>query len=87
LRESFSQVKKFLTINESQKVETDVIDTLKKSVSKLQEDLTIQKAITDTISEKNVKLQQDMKDLNEELKEVEEKMWTKLNQQLERFGK
>jgi len=87
LRESFSQVKKFLTISESQKVETDVIDTLKKSVSKLQEDLTIQKAITDTISEKNVKLQQDMKELTEELKEFEAELWKKLNQQLASFGK
>ena len=87
LRELFSQVKKFLTINESQKMETDTIDTLKKSISKLQEDLTVQKTITDTISEENVKLKEDMKNLNSELKVFEKEIWEKLKEEIANFGK
>jgi hypothetical protein len=60
LRELFLQLKKFLTINEKPKVETETIETLKKAVTKLQEDLTLQKQITKTISEENLKIKQEL---------------------------
>lgn len=56
LKEKFVQLKKFLTIKEQQKVETDKLESLKKSLVHLQEQLTEQKLITETISEQNVKL-------------------------------
>ena len=83
LRELFSQVKKFLTISESQKVETDAIETLKKTVSKLQNDLTIQQTITKTISEENVKIKQELKELNDGLKELNAELWKRVQ---EHFG-
>jgi len=56
LRKKFIQLKKFLTINEQPKVETEKIESLKNAIVKLQEQLTEQKLITETISEQNIKL-------------------------------
>ncbi len=81
LRKLFSQVKKFLTISESQKVETDALETLKKTVSKLQEDLTIQQTITKTISKENVKIKQEIKELNDGLKEINSELWKRVKEQ------
>jgi len=87
LREKFIQIKNFLTINKLPKIEIENIESFKKAISKLQEELTIQKTITNTISEENQKLKQEMKELGEELKEFEGKMMEKLVETLSKFGK
>jgi len=87
LREKFIQIKNFLTIKELPKIEIENIESFKKAISKLQEELTIQKTITNTISEENQKLKQEMKELGEELKEFEGKMMEKLVETLSKFGK
>ena len=53
LREKFVQLKNFLTITELPKFEKENVESLKKAVSKLQEDLTTQTTITRIISEEN----------------------------------
>jgi len=58
LRDKFIQLKRFLTIKEQPKIETEKIETLKSAINKLQEELTQQKAITETISEENIKVKQ-----------------------------
>ena len=87
LREKFIQIKNFLTIKELPKNEIENIESFKKAISKLQEELTIQKTITNTISEENQKLKQEMKELDEELKEFEGKMMEMLVETLSKFGK
>ncbi len=83
LRDMFIKLKKFLTINQQPKIETETIETLKKAISKLQEELTVQKTITETISAENLKIKQDLNQMNEELKEFEEEMLKKFST----FGK
>ena len=56
LRNKFIQLKNFQTIKQKPQVETETIETLKKAISKLQEDLTLQQHITKTISEENLKI-------------------------------
>ena len=56
LRDRFIQLKKYLSITEQPKVETEKIEALKAALTSLQSQLTEQKLITDTISEQNVKL-------------------------------
>jgi len=63
LRQKFSQLKKFLTIKEQPKVETEKIDSLKDAITKLQEDLTRQKLITETISQENIKTKEQLEKL------------------------
>lgn len=58
LRQKFTQLKKFLTINEQPKIETEKIDSLKSAVTNLQEELTRQRLITETMSEENIKTKQ-----------------------------
>lgn len=87
LRELFSQVKKFLTINESQKLETDTIDTLKKTISKLQEDLTIQTKITETISEDNLKMKNELEQVHVDMKEFKQTILKKWEEVASKFGK
>ena len=60
LKKKFMQLKKFHTIRPKPQVETETIETLKKAVSKLQEDLTLQQSITDTISEENLKIKHEI---------------------------
>lgn len=86
LRNKFSQLKNFITINEQPKIEKEKIESFKKAISKLQEELTIQKTITNTISEDNQKLKQEMKELNDELKEFESEMMERLSETLSKFG-
>ena len=69
LREKFIQLKNFLTITELPKIEKENIESLKRAVSKLQEDLTTQKTITTTISEENIKMKKSIKEINEGLSE------------------
>ncbi|MCW3994481.1 MAG: tyrosine-type recombinase/integrase [Candidatus Bathyarchaeota archaeon] len=56
LKKKFIDLKKFQTIQQKPKVETETIETLQKAVSKLQEDLTLQQTITNTISKENLKI-------------------------------
>jgi|GEM_PF-1080554 len=56
LKEKFIKLKKFLTIKEQHKVETEKVESLKKAIIKLQGELSEQKLITDTLSEQNIKL-------------------------------
>ena len=64
LRTKFDQLKKFLTIKEQPKVDTNAIESLKDAVTKLQEDLTTQKLITETISQDNIKTKEQLGKLN-----------------------
>lgn len=63
LRQKFIQMKKFLTIMEQPKIETEKIDSLKSAVNKLQEELTQQRLITETISQENIKTKQELEKL------------------------
>jgi integrase len=63
LRQHFIQLKKFQSIKEQPRVETEKIESLKNAVNKLQEELTRQKLITDTISEENIRTKQELKKL------------------------
>lgn len=56
-------MKKFLTIMEQPKIETEKIDSLKSAVNKLQEELTQQRLITETISQENIKTKQELEKL------------------------
>ncbi len=60
LRQKFVQLKRFLTIKEQLKIETDKLDSLRSVVAKLQEDLTQQKLITETISQENIKIKEQL---------------------------
>jgi len=66
LKAKFNQIKKFLTIKEQPKIETEQIEPLKKAITKLQSDLTEQKLITTVISEAQ----------NNRIKEIEKKMFS-----------
>jgi len=63
LQQKFRQLKKFQTIKEQPKVETEKIESLKSAVNKLQEELTQQKLITDTISEENIRTKHELERL------------------------
>jgi integrase len=63
LQKKFIQLKKFQTIREQPRVETEKIESLKNAVNRLQEDLTRQKLITDTISQENIRTKQELKKL------------------------
>ncbi len=69
LGEMFIKVKKFLTIKQQPKVQTQTIETLKKAVTKLQEDLTVQQTITKTISEENQTMKKDIQEMDEGMAE------------------
>ena len=60
LRQKFLLMKRFLTIKEQPKMDTNIIESLKDAVTKLQEDLTRQKLITDTISEDSLKTKEQL---------------------------
>jgi hypothetical protein len=74
LRQKFIQLKKFLTITEQPRVETEKIESLKSAISKLQEELTQQKLITDTISEGNITIKNENVDLKERITKTEQKL-------------
>jgi len=74
LRKHFTQLKKFLTINEQPKIETEKIDSLKKAINRLQEDLSTQKIIAETVSEENQKLKSQIKDLRKSQIGLEKKV-------------
>jgi hypothetical protein len=63
LRQHFIQLKKFLTIDVQPQVEEEKVGSLKKAISRLQEDLITQKLVAETLSEENRKLRSDLKNL------------------------
>ena len=71
LREKFIQLKKFLTIKETAKLESsEVIESLKNAVAKLHEELTQQKTVTDAVTEKNIKISKDIEKLEKQLQDT-----------------
>jgi len=74
LREKFIQLKRFLSISEQPRIEAEKLESLKKAISKLQEDLTVQKTITETVSEENLKLKADMEALSKGQGVLEKRM-------------
>jgi integrase len=60
LRKKFIQLKRFLTIKEQPRIDTNQLEALKDAVTKLQEDLTRQKLITDTITQDNLKTKEQL---------------------------
>jgi hypothetical protein len=60
LRKKFIQLKKFLTIEEQPKIDTNQLEALEDAVVKLQEDLTRQKLITDAITKDNLETKEQL---------------------------
>ena len=68
LREKFIQLKKFLTISQLVKPETqEKIESLKKVVTNLQIELTDQKIISETVTEENIHIKKEIEDLKKGL--------------------
>ena len=63
LREKFKQLKRYLTITEQPKVESENIELLNKVVNKLQEDMTQQKTINEVITKQNIELKKNLQSL------------------------
>ena len=71
LREKFMQLKKFLTIKQSIKLESDKVEKLERAVSRLSEELEQQKTITQAVRGENLKVRKECKEhvaeLNKEI--------------------
>lgn len=63
LRKKFIQLKRFLSINEEAKIETEKIESFEKTINHLQEQLTSQKIINETITKKNLELESQIEKL------------------------
>lgn len=75
LGEKFAQLKKFLMIEpEVKPSDYETLKTLKSAISKLQEDLTQQKAITETVSEDNLNIKKELKEKSERIEELGEQL-------------
>ena len=74
LRQHFIQLKRFLSINEQPKIETEKIEPLKKAINKLQEDLSTQKIIAETVSEENRNLKSKIEKLGKGQSGLEKKL-------------
>jgi len=74
LREKFIQLKRFLGLTEQPRIEAEKLESLKKAISKLQEELTVQKTITEAVSEENLKLKSEMEALHKGQGVLEERM-------------
>ena len=74
LRQHFIQLKKFLTINEQPKIETETIESLKKAIVKLQEDLTSQKIINEAITKKSLEQKLELDQLRKGQIELEKQV-------------
>ena len=70
IREKFSQLKHFLTINQQTITENEATAALKKAVAKLSEDLATQRLVSDTVSQKNIKIEQEMQEMKKQVKEL-----------------
>lgn len=79
LRQHFIQLKKFLTIDVQPKIEEEKVDSLRKAVTRLQEDLNTQKIISETLSEENQKLKHELKTLKITQSSLDEKVDTMTN--------
>jgi hypothetical protein len=64
LKQKFIQIKKFLSIKEQPRLQTEQIEPLKNAINKLQEDLTNQKIIVTVISEENQKIKKQFEQLD-----------------------
>jgi len=78
LRNKFIKLKNFLTIKEQPKIETENIESLKKAISKLQEDLTTQKTITNVISKENQEIKRQFAENEKELNMVSETIMNRI---------
>ena len=71
LREKFVQLKKFLAIKQSAKLESNIIEKLETVVSKLSEELEQQKTVTQAVTGENLKIRKEFQkrvaELNEEI--------------------
>ncbi len=71
LREKFVQLKNFLTIKQSAKLENNIVEKLETVVSKLSEELEQQKIVTQAVSGENLKIRKEFKkhvaELNEKI--------------------
>ena len=65
LGERFKQLKRFLTITEQPRVESENIESLSKVVNKLQEDMTQQKTINEVITKQNIELKKSLQSLKD----------------------
>jgi integrase len=74
LRKHFIQLKRFLSLNQQQKLEIDRIESLKKAIVKLQEDFNTQKTIAETVSEENFKLKSKIETLEKGQSGLEKKV-------------
>jgi integrase len=74
LREKFVQLKRYLSIQEQPKVETEKIESLKKAIISLQEQLAEQRLITDTISEENITMKNENMDMKQRTTKTEQKL-------------
>lgn len=63
LRKKFIQLKRFQSIKERLEVDAEKVESLKKAINRLQEELTQQRLITNTISEENIKIKQEFQRL------------------------
>jgi integrase len=70
LRKKFIQLKNYLTIKEQPKIELENIESLKKAISKLQEDLGNQRTITNVISDENQEIKKQLSESEKELNMV-----------------
>ena len=69
LREKFVQLKKFLTIRQAAKLESDKVEKLERAVSKLSEELEQQKTITQAVTGENLKIRREFRERVAELNE------------------
>jgi hypothetical protein len=69
LREKFVKLKKFLTIKQSAKIESNIIEKLETVVSKLSEELEQQKTVTQAVTGENLKIRKEFKKQVAELNE------------------
>lgn len=63
LKEKFIQLKKFLTITEQPKPITNEIEPLRNAISRLQEDLTLQKTVTESMARENADMRKQLERL------------------------
>jgi hypothetical protein len=71
LREKFVKLKKFLTIKQSAKIESNIIEKLETVVSKLSEELEQQKTVTQAVTGENLKIR---KEFEKQVAELNEKI-------------
>ena len=86
LRQHFIQLKKFLTIDLKPKIEEEKVDSLRKAVTRLQEDLNTQKIISETLAEENHNLKLQIEGLNKGQTDLKQKVDEMTNMFQKTFG-